>query len=343
MGLTTLLTLCGCSQATKSATAHLDTPEDRLAAAQHYTKMIPSELAVDAVIHELAAQREIAQREAFQRLLRHELRLRVIDEATTKALAQHFTAAEINALTAFNSSPEGRSIQNKMGAYMADVLAPLREEIARVLTMTNSALAQLQWRTRLVEAHASVEDREMTADYYFANQGTRPVSILQVASSCGCITGVANRTNYPPNYAGFVKVTFDFGSRIGAQSKYVTVRTDDPCEPEVRLQMDVQIPEIIKIEPPFAYWPIGTAPNTSEHRLTLLQPNCSIIGLTSTNPVFGTQLSTQEPGRRYTLCVTPRSTDIRALQQLDLEVAVSSNVVRHFPIFVAVDTVILAR
>ncbi len=320
-----------------------DTPEGRLAAARRYVKMVPSKLAVESIIHELSAQREVAQRDAFQRLLKRELRVHVIDEATIQSLTRHFTASEINTLTAFNSSPEGLSIQKKMGDYMAEALPPLSQEIARVLTMTNAALAQLQWKTRLLEGTAPVESENMTAEFNFVNRGTRPVSILALTSSCGCVAAMTSRTNYPPNFGGAVKVTFDFGPRVGAQSKYATVRTDDPCEPEVRLQMDVQIPEVIKIEPPFAYWPIGVTPTASVHRISVLQPDCTVVGLVASNPVFCAQLTTNTPNRSYEVRVTPTTCARRAVERLELLVAVSPTVTRRFPLFVAVDATKLAR
>ena len=53
-------------------------------------------------------------------------------EATTQAaLVKHFTADELNALADFYGSKHGASAMAKFGAYMADVIPPLRTEIQR--------------------------------------------------------------------------------------------------------------------------------------------------------------------------------------------------------------------
>ncbi|MCX7008339.1 MAG: DUF1573 domain-containing protein, partial [Kiritimatiellaeota bacterium] len=219
----------------------------------------------------------------------------------------------------------------------ADIRQPLNAEINRVLAMTNAALASLRWNTRLLEFTATVADDHLQADYPFMNMGSRTVNLLSVTSTCACISGVADATNYPPHQGGVVRVEFVFGPRVGPQSKYVVVRTDDPSEPEVRLQMDVRIPEVIRIEPSFAYWQAGATPTASVHRLSLVQPGCTVVGLVASNSTFQTQLLTNSPGQCYELRVVPTSTTRRAFERLDVLVAVASNVTRRFPLFVAVD------
>jgi hypothetical protein len=91
--------------------------------------------------------------------------------------------------------------------------------------------------------------------FAFVNRGERTVNILSITSTCAaCISGATDRTNYPPRHGGVVSVRFDFGMRTGPQSKAVLVQTDDPSEPQVRLQLDVHIPEIVRLEPTFSAW-----------------------------------------------------------------------------------------
>ncbi|TAN35955.1 MAG: DUF1573 domain-containing protein [Verrucomicrobia bacterium] len=318
-------------------TAGGDTPAKRQQAARQYMAHVPLADTLEATAEQIAAQREPAQRSALRELLRREVRQHVVAEATIAALARHFTVAEINALAEFNAKPEARSIQGKLPAYTVDVLRPLHAELERVLSVTNAANAALRWKTRLLEFNATVADDHLLAEFPFMNMGNRSVNILGVTSTCACVTGAADATNYPPRQGGVVRLAFDFGPRIGLQSKYILVRTDDPSEPEVRLQVDVQIPELVRIEPSFAYWQIGATPTASVHRVSLLQPDCTMTGIIVSNPIFRAQLITNTPGRSYAVRVSPTACTQRAFDRVELLVAVAPDVIRRFPVFVSVD------
>ncbi len=49
-----------------------------------------------------------------------------------EGLVRHFTAAELTALAHFYGTPEGQSIMNKMGPYMADVLPELQRHLFKI-------------------------------------------------------------------------------------------------------------------------------------------------------------------------------------------------------------------
>ena len=51
---------------------------------------------------------------------------------TADLMANHLTADEIEALTAFYSTPDGRSIVGKMGGYNADVLQAVTPYVQRI-------------------------------------------------------------------------------------------------------------------------------------------------------------------------------------------------------------------
>ena len=51
---------------------------------------------------------------------------------TADLMANHFTVGEIEALTTFYSTPDGRSIVGKMGSYNADVLQAVTPYVQRI-------------------------------------------------------------------------------------------------------------------------------------------------------------------------------------------------------------------
>lgn len=110
-----------------------DTPSNRLAAAKRYMKIVPPEELVAATIEQVASQLPPARQEPFKAALRKVIKVERIEEITLQAVAKHFTVKEINALAAFYSSPEGRSISRKFGAYMADVMPAIQQELEEAM------------------------------------------------------------------------------------------------------------------------------------------------------------------------------------------------------------------
>lgn len=110
-----------------------DTPSNRLAAAKRYMKIVPPEELVAATIEQVASQLPPDRQEPFKAALRKVIKVERIEEITLQAVAKHFTVKEINALAAFYSSPEGRSISRKFGAYMADVMPVIQQELQEAM------------------------------------------------------------------------------------------------------------------------------------------------------------------------------------------------------------------
>jgi len=54
-------------------------------------------------------------------------------------MVRHFTVRELNALADFYGSPEGRSVMNKFGSYMADITPALQQEMLRAIKQYEDA------------------------------------------------------------------------------------------------------------------------------------------------------------------------------------------------------------
>ncbi len=109
--------------------AAADTPANRLAAAKRYLKAVPPMEMAGASLDELAGRIPEERREEFRKTMTEVLRSERIEKITLDAIVKHFTVREINALTAFYGSPEGRSITKKFSVYMADVMPAIQQEL----------------------------------------------------------------------------------------------------------------------------------------------------------------------------------------------------------------------
>ncbi len=110
-----------------------DTPANRLEAAKRYLKAVPPMEMVGETLNQLASQIPEERREEFKKALTQVVTSERIEKITMGAIVKHFTVKEIDALTAFYGSPEGRSIAKKFTAYMADVMPAIQQELADVI------------------------------------------------------------------------------------------------------------------------------------------------------------------------------------------------------------------
>jgi hypothetical protein len=107
-----------------------DTPANRRIAAQRYLKAVPATDLVTETVDRVASELPVDRREEFKQALAKVVKAERIEKITQDALVKHFTVKEINALAAFYGSAEGRSITKKFGAYLADVMPAIQEELS---------------------------------------------------------------------------------------------------------------------------------------------------------------------------------------------------------------------
>jgi hypothetical protein len=132
-----LLLLLACGAFYAFAQDVPDSPANRLAAAKRYLKAVPPAEMVGDTLNRVANQVPEERREEFKRALAHTVKSERIEKITLDAVTKHFTVKEINALTAFYASPEGRSVTQKFGAYMADVMPAIQAELTQAIEEIN--------------------------------------------------------------------------------------------------------------------------------------------------------------------------------------------------------------
>jgi len=86
------------------------------------------------------------------------------------------------------------------------------------------------------------EGVELTFVFKFKNDGDENLVIQKVHASCGC-TGAAigDKKEFKKGEEGEIKVSFNTGGRSGAQSKTVTIQSNDPENPAVVLSFTCEI------------------------------------------------------------------------------------------------------
>lgn len=98
-----------------------DTHGERVAAAQRLLKVQRMETMMMDIAEGMTSSLPPEQRQVFLEAFRQEYDIAALESAAMNALVKLFTAREIDAMATFYGSPEGQSIQRKMGSYMAEV------------------------------------------------------------------------------------------------------------------------------------------------------------------------------------------------------------------------------
>lgn len=101
-------------------------------AARNYLKVVSIESLMNDMTREMLKMAPDDQK-AFVTEALASVDRKKIERATIDAMIKHFTVKEINALTNFYKSPEGRSVMKKFPAMQADMMPVIQTEVAGAL------------------------------------------------------------------------------------------------------------------------------------------------------------------------------------------------------------------
>jgi hypothetical protein len=110
-----------------------DTPGNRQAAAERYLAVAPMDSMMKDMFEKTSENLPAEQRKPYVNFMTKYVRINVLERAVISSMVRHFTVRELNALADFYGSPEGRSTMKKFGAYMADVMPVIQQEMARAI------------------------------------------------------------------------------------------------------------------------------------------------------------------------------------------------------------------
>lgn len=108
-----------------------DTHGNRLAAARSYLEVVSMKDMMRDMVSESTKNLPENIRPSYIQYMTKTIRVEVLESTALASMAQHFTVKELKALAAFYGSPEGRSAMKKFGAYMADVMPVIQQEMLR--------------------------------------------------------------------------------------------------------------------------------------------------------------------------------------------------------------------
>ena len=128
-----LVAACTEQKATQTGAPVADNEENRLAAAKEYLKIAPTQDMLKDLTSSFAGKLPEPMQKKFNEVMASQALKDSTYQITFKALVKHFTVNELKAMTAFYSSPEGKSIRQKMMPYMGEVMPQVYQEVAKTM------------------------------------------------------------------------------------------------------------------------------------------------------------------------------------------------------------------
>lgn len=185
---------------------------------------------------------------------------------------------------------------------------------AAAFCLSPGVYAGLQWDTQVLELHARGGDTQAIGHFKFKNTGPDAVNIITVAASCSCTVAASDKKTVQPGEGGEIVATFNIGRSEGLSQKLVTVITDDPRQPDSFLHLNVSIPPVLKLDPPYLVWAVGEElkPKTVHISAGSDYPVHNVT-VTSSNPNIDATLENLPQKGEYQLTIVPNDTGARII------------------------------
>jgi hypothetical protein len=130
------------------------------------------------------------------------------------------------------------------------------------------------------------EGEAVNVEYPVRNISSRDVKIDRVAVTCGCTAPRDNPEVIKAGETAVIRATFNSRGRPGQQQRALTVHTDDPDQPEYRLNFRANV--ITEVQIPRQVIDFGTIESGEESRqrftiISHLEKPLNILGVTTTD------------------------------------------------------------
>lgn len=110
-----------------------DNPENRIAAAKKSLEAMPPKELLQGMATRFAPNLPEKDRQPFLEVMGSADLEKAATRIMEEGLAKNFTVGELNAMTAFYGSPEGKSAAKKFGPYMAGVMPQIQQEVKKAM------------------------------------------------------------------------------------------------------------------------------------------------------------------------------------------------------------------
>ncbi len=121
--------------------------------------------------------------------------------------------------------------------------------ICSVFGLPAGCQPEIEFETLSWDFGDSYPFQSLQHDFKYKNNGTEPLVITNVISTCGCTAAVASASSVLPGKTGIVSVTLTTSSIPGKFEKGIGVVCNDPKRPELTLTLKTQVKQVWRFSP----------------------------------------------------------------------------------------------
>jgi hypothetical protein len=190
----------------------------------------------------------------------------------------------------------------------------------------------------------SVSNRDQVQHtFVLANAGDAELIIRDVRTSCGCTTAQLANKNVPPGGSVDLVATFSLAGRSGKQSKSIHVDSNDPANPQFRLDLSADITRDVEVAPPRVTFYDLAAGASAEAKVRVYSGTGRPFHVTAVRNAesnfYAATLETVRDGQEYSLAVKAKTEAMKPGELRNGTIGLSTD----HPAFPTLDIAVLVR
>lgn len=192
---------------------------------------------------------------------------------------------------------------------------------------------QLAFPTKDYQEKVDLVQQDIRHAFAFSNTGSKPVTILQVSSECGCLVPTIDKKTYLPGESGALSATLTIGGKTGVQAVPIYLAT---CEEggdirhDITLRMIADIPKLYDVGQSIFVWHIDDVPTSITTPIRMLGDDpIHVLGVEHPGTFFDIAISTIKDGMEYMITVTPKTGATHSLCTEELYILLDTPLVRY--------------
>ena len=184
--------------------------------------------------------------------------------------------------------------------------------------------AGLDFAETTKEVHTAADAETAAVEFNFTNNSGKPVIIAKADAGCSCMKVLfsGGKLTYGPGESGVLRAVFNIGNASGTVEKSIAIWLDTaPTNPPSQsINVRIQIPTLITLEPKTLKWESGGKPEsqTIHIRMAAGKP-IHVTAIKPSTEQFSCELKVVEEGRSYDLVVTPKDVTKPGISVLRIE------------------------
>ncbi|MBU0678756.1 MAG: DUF1573 domain-containing protein [Verrucomicrobia bacterium] len=138
------------------------------------------------------------------------------------------------------------------------------------------------------------------------NSGQTSLEITRVKPSCGCTVANLSRKIVPPNETAEITTRLNLRGRSGRQRKHITVESNDPQNPGLRLTLEGDVINELEVRPNRIFYGQIQSTNPITRAIEIISQSETPLNITDiivSHPQIETALETLQEGKHFRLQV----------------------------------------